>query len=99
MDRTQILEIVLKAVDATNMGRTDELKLEVSPTAPLFGARSPLDSLGLVALLIDVEEAFAGQGCTVVLSDERALSQRRSPFRDVPSLVEYIERLLTEQAA
>jgi acyl carrier protein len=58
-----------------------------------------LDSLGLVALLIDVEEAFADHGHILVLSDERALSQRRSPFRDIPSLVDYIERLLTEQAA
>jgi acyl carrier protein len=99
MDRTRVIEIVLNAVVATNMGRAEGQKLEVSATAPLFGAQSPLDSLGLVALLIDVEEAFANQGHSLVLSDERALSQRRSPFRDIPSLVDYIERLLTEQAA
>ena len=58
---------------------------------PHFWANSPLDSLGLVGLLIDVEEAFAAEGHPIVLSDEKALSQRRSPYRDVPSLVDYIE--------
>jgi acyl carrier protein len=71
--------------------------LDVSPTAPLFGGDGPLDSLGLVGLSIEIEEAFALKGCHITLSDERALSQRRSPFRDVRSLVDYIETLLHTQ--
>ncbi|MNC90551.1 hypothetical protein D3C83_66610 [compost metagenome] len=82
-----------------NLGRAGQAQLDVSPTAPLFGAPSPLDSLGLVALLIDIEEAFAQEGQAIVLSDERAMSQSRSPFRDVPSLVAYIERLVSEPQA
>ena len=96
MDRSRILQVVLDALTASNLGRDANQQLEVSPTAPLFGAPSPLDSLGLVALLIDIEEAFARDDQPIVLSDERALSQRRSPFRDVPSLVQYIERLVAE---
>ena len=99
MDRAGILDIVLAAVTAANLARPDGQKLEVSATAPLFGAESPLDSLGLVALVIDVEEAMISKGFNIVLSDERALSQRRSPFRDIASLVDYIERLINEQAA
>lgn len=94
MVRQKIIEIVLGAISASNIGRLQQAHLEVSPTAPLFGAPSPLESLGLVALLIDIEEAFAREGHDIALSDERALSERRSPFRDVPSLVNYIERLL-----
>lgn len=94
MTRASIVDLVLAAMEAANAGRDSAHRLEVSPTAPIFGAPSPLDSLGLVALLIDVEEALASEGYPVVLSDERALSQRRSPFRSVPSLVDYIERLL-----
>jgi acyl carrier protein len=96
VDREKITEIVLTAVRMANQSREEGQQLEVSPTAPLFGAPSPLDSLGLVALLIDIEEAFQQEGQPIVISDERALSQRRSPFRDVPSLTEYINRLLTE---
>jgi acyl carrier protein len=99
LDRTRILNLVINAVEAANLSREPSNRLEVSDTAALFGAPSPLDSLGLVALLIDIEEVFASEGHQVVLSDERALSQRRSPFRSVPSLVDYIEQLLAEQKA
>ena len=93
MDRSQVMEIVLGAMRACNRGRAADSQLEVSETARLFGGGSPLDSLGLVALLIDIEDACAERGITIVLSDERALAQSRSPFRDVPSLVEYIGAL------
>jgi hypothetical protein len=33
----------------------------------------------------------------VALSDARAMSQTRSPFRDVPSLVAYISDLLEQR--
>jgi acyl carrier protein len=97
LNRERITSIVLSALEMANLGRAGQTLLEVSPTAPLFGAPSPLDSLGLVALLIDIEEAFQQEGHSILLSDERAMSQSRSPFRDVPSLVGYIERLVGEQ--
>ena len=99
MDRQAIVDIILRALESTNASRDAQQQLEVSATAPIFGTASPLDSLGLVALLIDIEEAFADRGHTVVLSDERALSQKRSPFRDVASLATYIEQLLVEARA
>ena len=85
---------VLEAVEQANRSRVSEQQLQVSPEAALFGAPSPLDSLGLVALLIDIEEAFERQGHAIVLSDERALSQSRSPFRNISSLADYIQQLL-----
>ena len=94
MDRTRILTTVLEAVEQANRSRVPGQQLEAAPEAALFGAPSPLDSLGLVALLIDIEEAFAAQGHQLVLSDERALSQSRSPFRSISSLVDYIEQLI-----
>jgi acyl carrier protein len=99
LDRTTILQVVLRALENANSSRPEGSRLDISPEARIFGAPSPLDSLGLVALLIDVEEAVADLGIAITLSDERALSQRRSPFRDVPSLVSYIETLITEDNA
>lgn len=94
MTRADIESIVLAAMRAANAARTPDQQLVVSPDAPVFGRHSTLDSLGLVALLIDVEDALADRGVHVTLSDERAMSQSRSPFRDVPSLVSFIEGLL-----
>jgi acyl carrier protein len=66
--------------------------------ATIFGHGSPLDSLGLVSLLIEIEDQLALRGCPISLSDERAMSQKRSPFRDVPSLVAYVQALMAPKS-
>jgi len=91
--KDSIESIVLDAVRTLNLGRDADHQLEVSRTAPLYGKNSALDSLGLVALLIEIEEALRDVGIEVSLSDERAMSLRHNPFRDVPSLVDYIYAL------
>ena len=88
--------IILKALTDTNKVRDADHQVEVSPTATIFGPGSPLDSLGLVAFLMDVEDALADAGYPITLSDARAMSQSRSPFRDVPSLTSYIGTLVAE---
>jgi len=85
-----VREVVLQAMRLANLAREDSAQLEVSAEAPIFGPDSALDSLGLVALLLDIEDGLRSIGCEVVLSDERAMSQKRSPFRSVPALVAYI---------
>jgi acyl carrier protein len=85
-----ILEVVLGAMRTLNLARDAASQLVVAPDASVFGPGSPLDSLGLLNLLLDIEEDLQRAGCHVVLSDDRAMSQKRSPFRSVASLVEYI---------
>ena len=96
VEKHQIEQIVLDAIDAANMAREDDDQLTVAPDAPLFGKGGRLDSMGLVALIVDVEEALADQGAHVTVTDERAMSMSKSPFKDVPSLVAHIEQILSE---
>ena len=96
MNRSQIQTIVLDALRMTNQAREDDQQLTVSPDAPLFGSCGQLDSMGLVALIIDVEEALGEAGYNMILTNERAMSGTRSPFKDVPSLVAYIEDRLVD---
>lgn len=91
-----ILAVVLQSLKTTNLARDPASQLAVSPEAPVFGPGSPLDSLGLLTLLLDVEEDLQHAGCPVRLSDDRAMSQKRSPFRTVESLVDYIGRIARE---
>jgi acyl carrier protein len=94
-DSAAVIEaIVLEGLRTANLARDPASQLAVATDAPIFGSGSPLDSLGLVALLLDIEEALQDRGYAVVLSDERAVSQRRSPFRSVPALVESIASVL-----
>jgi acyl carrier protein len=61
----------------------------------LFGADGLLDSVGLVALVVAVEERLADElDIDVSLADERALSQRQSPYRTVSSLAAYAAGLV-----
>lgn len=94
MNRHQIQTIVLDALHTANMARADDQQLTISPDAPLFGSGGQLDSMGLVTLMIDIEEALAEGGHNIILTAERAMSREQSPFRDVPSLVAYIEDCL-----
>jgi D-alanine--poly(phosphoribitol) ligase subunit 2 len=57
---------------------------------PLFGPEGVLDSMGLVSLVVALEQALEREHTvTVSLADEHALSQRRSPYRTVGTLADY----------
>lgn len=71
-----------------------------TPQTRLFGAKSSLDSMALVALIADVEGRLSTEfGRELVLADEKAMSQARSPFRTVESLAAHIEERLQTTAA
>ncbi|MCP4189078.1 MAG: hypothetical protein GY768_00465 [Planctomycetaceae bacterium] len=97
LPKQRVEEVILEAIRMTNMAREADQQLEVSADAILYSRDSKLDSLGLVGLLIDVEEGLRDEGLDITLNNEQAMSQKRSPFRDVQSLVEYISTL-TPQA-
>ena len=73
---------------------------ELGAEAPLFGPQGIFDSLGLVTLVVAVEEAISERhGRGISLADERALSQTHSPFRTIGTLADYAQRLLDEADA
>jgi acyl carrier protein len=69
----------------------------VQMDTPIFGKQSPLDSIQLVSLIVDIEEGVhEALGIEITLADRRAMSQKQSPFRDVAALCAYIELLRAE---
>lgn len=71
---------------------------QFTPSSDLFGGDSPLDSMDLVALVVDLEEQVRDVfGNEITLADERAMSQEVNPFSKVESLTRYIHLLLTER--
>ena len=96
MKQTGILELVLNAIEMTNNMRDENRQIPKLKTTQLYGANGHLDSMGLVAFLIDIEESLLDENLAITLSDERAMSQSKSPFRTVETLVHYIKMLVTE---
>lgn len=73
--------------------------LALDAQTELFGERGIFDSLGLVNLVVAVEQAVEDHyRISVSLADRRALSQRRSPFRTIGSLAEYTQALIQEKS-
>lgn len=61
----------------------------------IYGEGGKLDSLALVSFIADVEELIQKEfDQNVILANEKAMSLRNSPFKDVASLTHYIQSLL-----
>ncbi|MCY7342795.1 MAG: acyl carrier protein [Pseudonocardia sp.] len=91
VDETRIVELIVRTLRALGEeGVVDLDGVEPTATTDLFGAEGLLDSIGLVSLVVAVEEALDDElGIRVGLADDRALSQRHSPYRTVSSLAGY----------
>ncbi len=75
----------------------NEDNIPVSDDTELYGTNGHLDSMGLVAFLIDIEESLLDNDIQISLSDERAMSQSNSPFKNVESLVNYIVTVIEDE--
>lgn len=57
----------------------------------LFGGDDGIDSLSLVRLIVDIEQRLQEElDRQVSLADERAMSAKRSPYRSVGALTDFI---------
>lgn len=95
LSRAEIIEEIKAAVDRANAMRPPELAIATDESAILFGEKGALDSLALVSLIVDVEEALTDRlDAAVSLADERAMARFRNPFRTIGSFADYIEATL-----
>lgn len=94
-------EMLTLVIDAFRQVATEQqlgLPDEPGPDTPLMGPDALFDSLGLVSVVLAVEEAIEDRhGVSITLASERALSEEHSPFRSVGSLSRYALRLVEEQ--
>lgn len=90
-----VIETTRQVVDENNI--IDPAKIDVN--THLYGRSGILDSLGLVQLIADIEDAVLNKtGIIVTIADERAMSMKFSPFRNVIALAHYIKVLIDEQS-
>lgn len=99
MDRDQVVAMIIQTVKDIDppalAGKPDGLSADTR----LFGKEGLFDSLGLVALIVDVEQELAdASGVSITLGDDRAMSQSHSPFRSVGALADYALMLIQENA-
>lgn len=98
MEREALIELIAARLEDLGPPGLEEHGPVTGDTA-LLGDDGLLDSLGLVNLLVDVEQALEDEtGAALTIGDDRAVSARHSPFRTVGSLADYALDLLHSHA-
>ena len=93
ISKEKVNEIIFKCVDETNI--EDGTNISKDLNTILMGSDSEIDSLGLVSLIVKIEEAINEEFDVILtLADEKAMSQRISPFKTLDTLSNYIISLL-----
>ncbi len=87
----KIKSIVNDAISDVAKQFKKSMPKEYGTSLKLYGSDGVFDSVSLVTLIAEIEARLMDElNLEVVLADEKAMSQARSPFRDVDSLVNYV---------
>jgi len=88
--REKIFLIIKEAVTELNEELDYDTLKNVSEDTPIFGGGDGIDSLSLVTLVSDIESViFEELDKTISLADEKAMSMRHSPYRNVGALLDF----------
>ena len=95
-----ILGIIKNAVEELNEELEYEELEDVSGETVLFGGDNGIDSISLVSLVMEVESNVNEEfDSNVTLADEKAMSSRNSPYRNVGAFTEFVmERLGAQES-
>jgi acyl carrier protein len=98
-DQTALQHLVFAVIDELNEVEFADKPVAKAIDTPLFGSSGQLDSLDLVTLVLAIEDRTADElGRRLSLANDRAMSQERSPFRTIGTLVDYMATLLDEKS-
>ena len=95
--KNKIEEIIIEVLTELNEELEKGALNNPTKDTKLYGGSGALDSLALVSLITDLEERVSDEfDNDIILADEKAMSQKTSPFRNVESLKIYIQKILEE---
>lgn len=95
LERQTALDVVLGCLrDAVDQAGGDASA--VVEDTPIVGPGAVLDSIGVVSLIVDIEQRLEmDHQVSVTLANDRAMSQKNSPFRTAGVLADHV--LATEK--
>ena len=94
----KVEKLVFETIDEINDGLNPSEKINRSVDTILVGQGGQLDSLGLVQLIVSVEQKV-NQTFDVLISivDDKAFSQNHSPFRTIGTLINFVTGKVTDE--
>lgn len=95
MNRKKIENIIIEAVK--DYFKEENIHAKVDLNTELTGEGSELDSVGIVTVIVGIEENIEDEfELQIILADDRAISHEHSPFKTVTSLANHIMSLVEE---
>ena len=96
---SKVDQILFAAIEEINEQLPPGQAIVADKSTLLFGREGVIDSLTLVNLVVVAEQKVQETlNCAITLADERAMSQKNSPFKSVESLANYIVMLVKEKS-
>lgn len=91
----KIIDIIVAEAKELNEELESKIPVEMGADAPLFGGDGVLNSIALVTLIVAVEQSLEDEfDAALTIADEKAMSQKTSPFRTIGSLSDYVQKLI-----
>lgn len=91
----KIEKIIIDTLKDLNEELENEAFLNPNSKTKLYGGNGAMDSLALVSFIADLEDKISDEfEKDIILADEKAMSVKTSPFRNIESLTSYIKSLL-----
>lgn len=95
VDKGTVIGVLLDAVDDLNRQLPKEGQLEKSTETVLSGEGGQLDSLGIINLIIAVEQKVEDEFHTVItLTDDMLLLVADGPLRTIDTLADFLVKRL-----
>jgi len=94
--REDITIIIIGIVKELGEELEDKELIFANNDTVLFGHQGNIDSITLVRLIADIEDkVYEEYNQIIIIADERAMSQRTSPFLTIASLARYVGKLIS----
>ncbi|MCW6035948.1 acyl carrier protein [Spirulina subsalsa FACHB-351] len=94
----KLIDLILQNIEEIGEEQQIEIPANLSTDTALFGKHGLFDSLGLVSLVVALEQRIEDEfELSISLADERAMSQKNSPYRTIESLANYAHSLMLEK--
>ncbi|HSR67845.1 MAG TPA: hypothetical protein VLU25_07875 [Acidobacteriota bacterium] len=95
----RVMQALQNSVEEVNQQVAEENRIDFDLSTPLIGDDSPLDSLGLVSLIVSAEGNINQDfDVSLALIDAEAMNDQQGVFRNLAALRDHIIRLLQDQA-
>ena len=87
----ELIDTIFRAIDEINKLSPPESQLHKDPSTILLGETGALDSLGLINLIVAIEERIHNDhGIQVIVLEEDALASPEGAYRSIDTLAVWI---------